>query len=60
MQEKIFYVAGHVEHDEDKVDFRIGGFVQSGTLQEAQQYIAQKQRTSQNKLRLYQLTELQV
>ena len=60
MQQQIFFVAGHVDRDEDQEEFRIGGFVQTGTLQQAQQYIAEKQRTSQNKLRLYQLTELEV
>lgn len=60
MQQQIFFVAGHIDHDQGRDDFRIGGFVQTGTLQQAQQYIAEKQRTSQNKLRLYQLTEMEV
>jgi cytochrome c-type biogenesis protein CcmE len=60
MKEQLFYVAGNIDTLNDKTDFRIGGFVQIGTMDQARQYLQQKQKGSQQKLKLFQLVEMEI
>jgi len=60
MKDQLFYVAGNVDRFEDKSELHLGGFVQTGTVDEARRYLQEKQKNSQQKLKLFQLVEMEV
>lgn len=60
MAQDIFYVAGNIDQWDGKSELHLGGFVQTGNLEQAHRYLQEKQKVSQQKLKLFQLVELEV
>lgn len=47
--------------DSSKIDLSLGGFIQTGTIDDAKRYFAQKKKeTSDGKIKLYQLVEMEI
>lgn len=60
MAQNIFYVAGNVDQWDGKAELHLGGFVQTGDIEQARHYLQEKQKGSQQKLKLFQLVELEI
>lgn len=56
--EQIHYVAASFWNTKEEKDVSLEGFVKTGSVSEAKQYLQEKQNNSKDNLKLYKLVEV--
>ena len=62
MEEQMHYVAAHywVTASDERPQLGLEGFIQTGSLEEAKQYLKIKQGKTRDKVKLFKLVEVEV